>query len=55
MTPWATSYALDMEGWSMDKPEGLEEYALTLDLKPEEVLALLDSALDEKTAEDLKG
>jgi hypothetical protein len=32
----------------MDKPdvrEGLEEYALTLDLKPEEVLALLDSAM----------
>ena len=32
----------------MDKPdvrEGLEEYALTLDLKPEEVLALLDCAM----------
>ncbi len=32
----------------MDTPEdreGLEEYALTLDLKPEEVLALLDSAM----------
>lgn len=25
--------------------EGLEEYARTLDLKPEEVLALLESAL----------
>lgn len=25
--------------------EGLEEYALTLDLRPEEVLALLDSAM----------
>ena len=37
----------------MDKPdvrEGLEEYALTLDLTPEEVLALLDSALDARTA-----
>ena len=32
----------------MDKtPQGLEEYALTLDLKPEEVLALLDAALAE--------
>lgn len=31
----------------MDNPsrEGLEEYALTLDLKPEEVLALLDRAM----------
>ena len=28
-------------------PQGLEEYALTLDLKPEEVLALLDAALAE--------
>ena len=27
--------------------EGLEEYARSLDLKPEEVLALLDSALAE--------
>lgn len=27
--------------------EGLEEYARTLDLKPEEVMALLDSALAE--------
>lgn len=39
----------------MDKPEGLEEYALTLDLKPEEVLALLDCALDEKTAGEISG
>jgi hypothetical protein len=39
----------------MDKREGLEEYALTLDLKAEEVLALLDCALDEKTAEEVKG
>jgi hypothetical protein len=30
--------------------EGLEEYARTLDLKPEEVLALLDTALAEVTA-----
>jgi len=29
--------------------EGLEEYALTLDLKPEEVLALLDAALAAET------
>jgi hypothetical protein len=37
-----------MEG----KPQvGLEEYALTLDLKPEEVLALLDAALAEGGAE----
>ena len=28
--------------------QGLEEYALTLDLKPEEVLALLDAALAEE-------
>lgn len=28
-----------------DVREGLEEYALTLDLKPEEVLALLDRAM----------
>ena len=27
--------------------EGLKEYALTLDLKPEEVLALLEAALAE--------
>ena len=30
--------------------EGLEEYARTLDLKPEEVLALLDAALAEEVA-----
>ena len=29
--------------------EGLEEYARTLDLKPEEVVALLDTALAEGT------
>jgi hypothetical protein len=37
----------------MERPnvrEGLEEYALTLDLTPEEVLALLDTALDERTS-----
>ena len=32
--------------------EGLEEYARTLDLKPEEVVALLDSALAENAPED---
>ena len=32
--------------------EGLEEYARTLDLKPEEVVALLDSALAETTPEE---
>jgi hypothetical protein len=32
--------------------EGLEEYARTLDLKPEEVVALLDSALAAETPED---
>jgi hypothetical protein len=33
-----------------DSPrEGLEEYARTLDLKPEEVVALLDTALAEET------
>jgi hypothetical protein len=31
--------------------EGLEEYALTLDLKPEEVLALLDAALADDSLE----
>jgi hypothetical protein len=31
--------------------EGLEEYALTLDLKPEEVIALLDAALAEEGVE----
>jgi hypothetical protein len=29
-------------------PEGLEEYAQSLDLKPEEVIALLDAALAEE-------
>ena len=32
--------------------EGLEEYARTLDLKPEEVVALLDSALAETASEE---
>lgn len=31
--------------------EGLEEYAKTLDLKPEEVMALLDRALLDPPAE----
>jgi len=39
-----------MEG----KTEGLEEYALTLDLKLEEVIALLDAALAEDSAEKTK-
>ena len=32
--------------------EGLEAYARTLDLKPEEVVALLDHALAENAPED---
>jgi hypothetical protein len=32
--------------------EGLEEYARTLDLKPEEVMALLDSAMAENAPEE---
>ena len=32
-------------------PEGLEEYAQSLDLKPEEVIALLDAAMAEESTE----
>ena len=35
-----------------DVREGLEEYALTLDLKPEEVLALPDTAMAPEAGQD---
>jgi hypothetical protein len=48
-------YALWEGGTMNDEPrEGLEEYARTLDLKPEEVVALLDSALAEEAPPESK-